>query len=153
MFHLTVASRRQVAEHLSTVPSRIFKQHPEHESAVIENCLDTVTRAASKVNSRVGVLNANAVVDTHLGVQLVAGGIMELTKTQSESETRAIAREDSTRQHLQDLAATVHQQFESVTARLAQTVQARTLQAVMQSLLEHGVLAPNSPRLAIAGMK
>jgi response regulator of citrate/malate metabolism len=148
------------------VPLRIFKQHPEHESIVIDDCLDAVTRAASRVASRVDILLGRTTVEnlqetrkihakvteTHLGLQMAVDSIFEIRKSQAENEERASAREESTLQHLQDLAATFQENFESAMAQLSQTIEAQTLHTVLQSLIETGLLAVNSSHRAVAGM-
>jgi len=95
------------------------------------------------------------VEDTHLGVQMVAGSILEIRKSQVESEERASSREQSTMQHLQELAAMFQEKLETATTQIAQNVQAQTLKAVLQSLVETGLFAATNanPQRGIASTR
>ena len=46
------------------MPSRIFKQHPEHEASTISACLAAVSRASRRVSDRISVLEDRAIFAT-----------------------------------------------------------------------------------------
>ncbi|KAK0383943.1 hypothetical protein NLU13_8034 [Sarocladium strictum] len=51
-------------QHKGSLPSRIFKQHPEHEASIISSCVEAVSRASRRVSDRIGVLEGKVIVET-----------------------------------------------------------------------------------------
>jgi hypothetical protein len=59
----------------SIVASRVLRQHPEHEASVIDDSVDRINRATSRVSQRVDVLHDRALTETHRDTKIIGSRI------------------------------------------------------------------------------
>jgi len=116
------------------VPSRIFKQHPQHEASVIAHSVDAVTRAAARVIDRVEILLGKTVVSTlhqtesiNANVRQVGIGVKLIHDRQLEVLQKSVTQEQQYSEKLNALAGAFEAKLENATRRL--TAEIRSIQA------------------------
>ncbi|KAK0624115.1 hypothetical protein B0T14DRAFT_565417 [Immersiella caudata] len=120
--------------HKGSLPSRIFKQHPQNEARVISDSVGSVTRASARVTDRVETLLGKSVVATlhetesiNTNVRQVGMGVKLIHDRQLEAEQRFITQEQRYSEDLNALAGAFDAKIEHATRRL--TAEFRSVQA------------------------
>ncbi|KAK0625447.1 hypothetical protein B0T17DRAFT_655176 [Bombardia bombarda] len=109
-------------QHKGSLTARLFKQHPEQEAAVINDCIEAIARASRKVSDRVDTL-----IDKTVSIETI----------QVEIEQRSIAREEQHSQSLDVLAGVIDSKIQDATTKLRSELQ------MLQTLLRDSLI-PNS---------
>ncbi|KAH8178564.1 hypothetical protein LIA77_00083 [Sarocladium implicatum] len=94
-------------QHKGSLPSRIFKQHPEHESSVISSTLEAVSRASRRISDRISVLEDKAIAETlerarFIGVKIeeTSGGVQLLQQGQAQISRKLEEQSAQSRQEI-----------------------------------------------------
>jgi len=116
----------------------MFKQHPQQEASVIQQSIDSVTRASTRVSDRVEVLLGKTVVATlrqaksiDANVRQLGVGVKIIHDRQLETVQRTLVQEERYSEHLNALAGAFDAKLESATLRL--TAEIRSIQASVLS--------------------
>ncbi|KAK4449013.1 hypothetical protein QBC34DRAFT_101728 [Podospora aff. communis PSN243] len=119
--------------HKGSLPSRVFKQHPQNEARVISDAVDAVARASARVTDRVETLLGKTVVATlhqteaiNSNVRQVGMGVKLIHDRQLEAEQRFITQEQRYSEELNALAGALDAKLEHATKRL--TAEIRSIQ-------------------------
>ncbi|KAK0646902.1 hypothetical protein B0T16DRAFT_446786 [Cercophora newfieldiana] len=135
--------RRHKGSHVDpvmVVPSRIFKQHPQHEATVIVHSVDAVTRASTRVANRVEILLGKTVAATlhqtesiDANVRKVGMGMKLIHDQQLETAQRITAQEQRYSEKLSELAGAFDAKLEHATRRL--TAEIRSIHSIQAGAL------------------